>query len=151
MPIPVPKINAAGASLISDHEITISKSPGTGQANSPTSEFCNFSIKRPKNRGTFMIAIAKYPTGNCQLMSVAYMNQLLHNVVDDDGNYSKEIALAILMECIRLISCAKMLSLLDVNEKYALKVEEMFEVNTKTPYTSSNGSKMVMFIVKMKY
>lgn len=92
---------------------------------------------------TFDVVINKSPTGNCQLTSLAYVNYLLHNT----QNNANEIK-AILTECFKMAKHTCKLALVDVNEQYIPGVESCFNVMTKQPYTSTNGSKMCHFLVK---
>lgn len=111
---------------------------------------CQFKIKRianfPPGRSSpygFDLMLNKSPTGNCQLVSLAYVNYLLTNTQNNTNDVK-----AILMECFRLSAHAGKLALVDVNEQYIAGVESCFNVLTKQPYLSTNGSKMCHFIVK---
>lgn len=109
-----------------------------------SSEYCSFNIKKPQSY-TFNISVTKWPTGNCQLSSIAYMNQMLTHTSN------KEDALAIIMECYRLIGLTPLLIIIDVNIKYAPTIEQYFDkIVHKHPYTSTNNSSMCLFIINLK-
>lgn len=133
------------STTVPGYEINMITENPTGQL------ICHFKIKKtanlPSGRSspyTFDLMINKSPTGNCQLTSVAYVNYLLTNT----GNNAQDVK-AILTECYKLIGMACKLAFVDVNEQYVGGVESCFNVVTKQPYVSTNGSKMCHFVVKL--
>jgi hypothetical protein len=111
---------------------------------------CHFKVKKTANLAvgrttpyTFDVMINKSPTGNCQLTSLAYVNYLLTNTQNNANDVK-----AILTECFKMAKHACKLALVDVNEQYIPGVESCFNVMTKQPYVSTNGSKMCHFLIK---
>jgi hypothetical protein len=103
-----------------------------------------FEIKK-KSGYIFNLQLTKYPTGNCQLSSIGYLNCLFTNGIRD-----KQTVHEVINECYRMMSWTKKLILVDVHEKHIIDVESCFHVKTKNPYTSTNGSKMCVLIVSME-
>lgn len=89
------------------------------------------------------IQIVRSPTGNCQLACIGYLNQLLASV-----KVRAEVQ-AIIREAFRLLGHDPLLVMLDVNESIIKLVEACFNVTHKTPYKSTNGNMMCMFLVKL--
>ena len=91
------------------------------------------------------------------MTSIGYANQILSGVAtyiggdpkltDNDGintvNY-------IIREAYRLISMNPLLIMMDVRSEYAGYIDKWFAVQHKYEYTSTNGSKMVLYMVKLK-
>jgi hypothetical protein len=138
---------------VKDYIITLQdKSGNEAQPNTINSYdlACRFGIKSKTYSWT--IYITKWPTGNCQLTSVAYMNFML-----DKTQSNKEDVHAILRECYRLCNgnpaapFTPKLIMIDVKKEYIERVESCFEVVMKNPYVSTNGSNMCLFMVKVDY
>ena len=114
-----------------------------------------YYVKITRQKGTYSVAIYinHCPTGNCQLSSVAYMDQLLHVVRSADSTYTAaeaKIAKALLREAFRIAGFTPNLVLMDVKQNiYAPAVRTCFDVVNEMAYTSTNGSQMVVFIVRM--
>lgn len=84
--------------------------------------------------------ITSAPTGNCQWGSVCYANNILNQ------SNAREIFKKINDHCV-----GKPMLLLDVNRSYSPYVEKIFtekDIVVKTPYDSTNSSKMVLYLVK---
>jgi hypothetical protein len=110
--------------------------------NSQSALSCTFKITKI-GAGTWSFMINKSPTGNCQLTSLGYVNYLLYYTENNAG-----VIRDILVECFKMIKHNCKLALIDVNEQYIAGVESCFNIVTKQPYTSTNGSKMCHFLVK---
>lgn len=85
------------------------------------------------------------PTNNCQLASVASFN----NTVD---NVSSTEALVHVLKCFSQLA-SKRIMLVDLNYNQAQKLRRLL-ADTKmiildSPYTSTNGSKMTIFLIKV--
>lgn len=85
----------------------------------------------------------RYFTGNCQLGSLSYVNNFLERVSSD-----KDITE--LFSSLRKELAGKYPPqfLFDVNNNLAQLVRDYFKVVVDAPYVSTNGSNMVLFIVK---
>lgn len=86
------------------------------------------------------------PTANCQLFSLAQANNFFANV--------KGVDLIKTLQLIGKTAGAKQIMLIDVNQSYFNKVEELFKpenVIIKTPYLSTNGSNMCIYLLRMKF
>lgn len=85
----------------------------------------------------------RYFTGNCQLGSLSYVNNFLQRVSSDKditelfSSLRKELAAQYPPQF-----------LFDVNNSLAQLVRDYFQVVVDAPYVSTNGSNMVLFIVK---
>ena len=88
----------------------------------------------------------RYFTGNCQLGSIAYVNNILGKLESDKDVTSLFKSLAI-----ELNGSYPPQLLFDVKQKYAQLVRDYFEVVVDAPYTSTNKSEMVLFIVKSPF
>lgn len=98
-------------------------------------------IVQDKNKGDVFYTCPS-PTGNCQVYSISYFNNIisLFNSLEDRVD----------MLSIAQRSSGKMLVTLDVNEKFAPNVEEIYGTENivfKNPYTSTNNSKMIMYLI----
>jgi len=121
----IPNINVNG------HEIEVTLSDHS----------CSFKIKNSVY-GVPTFSIIKFPTGNCQLSSIAYLANLLMVTTD------KDTVLAILKECFARTVCSHLI-LIDVREEWAEHVEKIFNVIHKYPYRSTNFSNMCLFMVTL--
>lgn len=84
--------------------------------------------------------IDDYGTGNCQVAIVAYFASAL-----DAQTAKKDIASTF------MASNRKKLLLVDIKEYYADTLKKLFtpeDIVTETPYKSSNGSKMCIYLLK---
>ena len=90
------------------------------------------------------IYIHKKPTKNCQLSSIGYMNRLLSFTQKTPHN-----RVPILIQCFKKVAEEPKLILVDVRENYTEEIEKSFIVISKTPYISTNKSKMCLFIIKL--
>ncbi len=96
----------------------------------------NFQMKSKDGYSVTML-LTRYPTGNCQLSSIGYLNCLLTR------KWTKEVNVACIKECYRLLGMDPKLILVDVNKSLIPDVEKLFStVVAKNPYTSTNGSEM---------
>jgi hypothetical protein len=95
------------------------------------------------------ISIAKWPTGNCQLSAIGYINALI-----DETSANKKDINDIIRACYRLCNgnatapYTPHLAMIDVREKYIKNVEECFVVKMKYPYVSTNGSSMCLYMIQ---
>ena len=55
----------------------------------------------------------------------------------------------ILIQCFKKVAEEPKLILVDVRENYTEEIEKSFIVISKTPYISTNKSKMCLFIIKL--
>lgn len=85
----------------------------------------------------------RYFTGNCQLGSLAYVNNFLSHVSSD-----KDINELFSSLRQALGNAYPPQFLFDVRSNLAQLVRDYFQVVVDAPYTSTNGSEMVLFIVK---
>ena len=91
-------------------------------------------------RGAMYITTS--PTGNCQVSTIAYFYNIL--------THSRKLEVyKDLCKCVQTN-----IMLIDVQQMYELDVELLFAeagatVITKTPYVSTNTSKMVMYLVNI--
>jgi len=94
--------------------------------------------------GTANIMIIRYPTGNCQLSSVAYMNTLL-SITENN----KDDVWGILRACYNLLDHVPKLAVMDVRETYAKAMDDCFSkaIIHKHPYINTNGSHMILYMV----
>ena len=92
---------------------------------------------------TVNLIITRYPTGNCQLSSIGYLNCLFLR------SWTKEVMVGAIKECYRLIGMEPKLIFVDVQKKHIEDVEKLFTVKTKSPYISTNSSEMCAFIVSL--
>lgn len=79
-------------------------------------------------------------TGNCQISVVAYANYIFQN----SSNIKKQFA--------ELYNCGRRMLLIDLNQKY---VNELIKylgkyIISRTPYNSTNGSEMEIFLVNVE-
>lgn len=94
------------------------------------------------------------PTGNCQLFSTSYFNQL--KAFEENVKYHKladKVDFKPILSAIRSSVYKKNLMFIDVRSLYKTFVKKLFtkdEIITETPYKSSNGSNMVTYIIDMK-
>lgn len=85
------------------------------------------------------------PFGNCQVYSVAHMGDIL----DPWNNYSKEDKLQYLKEINKKAKKPQLIC--DIYERLSTELEKLFteeDIVFKQPYKSTNGSKMVMYLIK---
>lgn len=96
-----------------------------------------------KNGYKNTIYFDRYFTGNCQLGSLAYVNNFL-------GEVSSDKDITSLFHSLRehLGKSYPPQFLFDVRSNLAQLVRDYFQVVVDAPYTSTNGSEMVLFIVK---
>lgn len=85
----------------------------------------------------------RYFTGNCQLGSLSYVNNFLQRVSSD-----KDITELFSSLRKELSAQYPPQFLFDVNNGLAQLVRDYFQVVVDAPYVSTNGSNMVLFIVK---
>jgi hypothetical protein len=93
------------------------------------------------NAYTACIGIGRSPTGNCQVSSVAYMYLLAKYFQKDD-------AINVLKECYRIAGHKPHLIFMDVPFSSTQIIDSWFKVRTKTPYTSTNGNSMCLYLVE---
>lgn len=125
--------------------------------------------------GTFYTYTA--PTGNCQIFSIAQFNSLLVNLAtnrhntskgrllpdktlntkyyNDDNSFKYNICKKSLFKVLHKVvynTGNKAIMLLDINDlkSYISAIDEIFkdQIITKQPYNSTNGSKMVLYLIK---
>lgn len=89
------------------------------------------------------ITITTSPTGNCQICSMGYCENILYNSrVDKIKSYLRDIVRN---------TCKKPLLLIDIHQKYESLIKELEDWTVfNQPYTSSNGSKMMIILLKIK-
>lgn len=85
----------------------------------------------------------RYFTGNCQLGSLSYVNNFLERVSSDKD--IRELFSSLRQE---LGNSYPPQFLFDVKSSIAQLVRDYFQVVVDAPYTSTNDSSMVLFIVK---
>lgn len=93
--------------------------------------------------GTVEFYVTNYPTGNCQLSSLAYAANLFTSLQTNEQR--DEVIMKISEHSMRCI-------LIDVKRIYEDKFEAYFKdkVITKSQYKSSNGSLMTIYIIRIK-
>lgn len=84
------------------------------------------------------------PTSNCQLYSIGHIEYLIKVF-----SGTKEDMKALLRACWNLKTLNQRLVILDVHQIHCTKLESFFDVVTKNPYTSTNGSLMCLYIVNL--
>ncbi len=91
------------------------------------------------SRGAIYIYLA--PTGNCQLWSIAYVNEILLNYKN------AEELLAIIIKKVN-----KNLLFIDINRNHIEIVKKIFgnKIIADTPYVSTNGSNMNSILINVK-
>ena len=109
-----------------------------------TSNYCPFYIHKAGGY-KIQIGITKWPTGNCQLSSIAYLQNLFLAT-----NCNKSDVIAILKECYRICGASPLLICIDVRSHLVDQVEKCFNIKHKYPYTSTNGSSMCLFMAKLE-
>jgi len=106
----------------------------------PYDENYKFLIKR-KDGYKFMLYTIKYPTNNCQLSSIGNANDLLQIPEGD---------IVEVIHAIRKGTCNMVI--MDIRDSYLVKLKKFFEpfgeFRLESPYKSSNGSSMVILILK---
>lgn len=125
---------------VQGYDVSISNKLGTN------GEHTTFSVNGTEG-GTpykFQVTITRWPTGNCQVSAFGYMNNLLTHT-----KKNKDHVLAVMKECFRLLDHSPRLIMVDVQERYIGDVEGILEIIHKHAYTSTNSSKMCMFLAKM--
>ncbi len=105
-----------------------------------------FSVR---NNYSFIFTVTRAPTNNCQVSSIGAMNYILSYTKSKSEKTYKEDTLAIIKEAYSLIKQELLQIIIDVQDKWIKTVEECFVVMCKQPYTSTNGSKMCLFLVKI--
>lgn len=103
------------------------------------------AIQLAKGTYKFFIYINPNPTSNCQLSSIGSMNCLLPNFTG-----SKKDMRDIIKECYRIKSYPPLITIIDVRQNFCPKVEALFNVINKVPYTSTNGSLMCLYLVNLR-
>lgn len=88
----------------------------------------------------------RYFTGNCQLGAIAYANNFLEKLASDKDISSLFNSLEAELE-----GTYPPQLLFDVKSRYAQLIRDYFEVVVDAPYTSTNKSEMVLFIVKSPF
>lgn len=98
-----------------------------------------------------VIASAHHPTGNCQIQTVAYMDAICR--MYDEAQPSQRPAVQMLLYNVLFSAGLKAMALIDIYEKYEKTVIELFgrQPKTKTPYVSTNGSKMVLYLFETSF
>lgn len=94
------------------------------------------------NAYSFNIQFVCWPTQNCQVFSVSPFQYFL-----DHRMKPEEVAMAI-SEMKKVLSRNSPLLLVDVGARYENKLND-FNLVMKSPYTSSNGSKMIIALIKI--
>ena len=118
--------------------------------------YVTFSIINPSfSLYANYIGITKAPTANCQLSSIACMNNLLsqfgYRHLSPVDNCDRTGILKTIFRCYELINMQAQLVMADVHQHYVLGVEHCFKhIHAKTPYTSTNGSSMCQFLLNMR-
>jgi hypothetical protein len=84
----------------------------------------------------------RFFTGNCQLGSLSYVNNFLESI-----NSDKDITELFASLRATLDNMYPPQFLFDVRSGLAQLVRDYFKVVVEAPYTSTNGSNMVLFIV----
>ncbi len=92
----------------------------------------------------FFLSVLKYPTQNCQLTSLGPLATLLSRTTVPDE------VLFVLRQCYALLGFQALLVLVDVKQSFCEAVEKCFQVVVKTPYVSTNGSLMCLYVVKLE-
>jgi hypothetical protein len=91
-----------------------------------------------KDYGYFSIYMS--PTGNCQLKSIAYMNMLLQ--IPERKQVMEEI-LKTYKDTMFLID------IISEDENNLMKLIKSNNIIIKTPYKSTRGTNMILFLIKM--
>lgn len=105
------------------------------------------------NREGVPLNVYDAPTGNCQLFSVCYFNNLEYFKQNIRLGKNEKLDLTPVLQAIRNSVYNKRLMFIDVKKSQESFVEDLFkksEIKTKTPYRSSNNSKMITYIIDMK-
>jgi hypothetical protein len=110
---------------------------------SETSEWAIFSVKKSGGY-EFNVAVGKWPTGNCQVTSIAYFNSLLSNTANNKADVT-----AIIKEMYKMLKLTPLLIIVDVKSQYIAGVDATLEVVHKHPYKSTNGSDMCLYLAKV--
>jgi len=100
--------------------------------------------------GGAAIGVMQYPTMNCQLGSVASFNQILRLVEKCDEKLKDVELLAYLKEIDKL--AVKNIILVDIHEVYTKNMAFLKQsyIVKDIEYTSTNGSKMHIWLINMK-
>lgn len=113
-----------------------------------TGQSLNISIKKPDDKNYYpMVGGTFYssPTNNCQLASVASFNGTLSIVNSQEGLIH---VLKCFSQCV-----GKRILLLDLKTAERDKLKRLLEgtsmIIAETPYTSTNGSHMTIFLIKV--
>jgi hypothetical protein len=112
--------------------------------NDPKSNYVEFDILKVGTAYSSRITVTKWPTGNCQLSSIGYMNALVYY-----EDHTPQDVNAIIRECYKMIDCLPLLILVDVQQAYVPKVEQCFKIMHKHLYISTNSSAMCLFMVQL--
>lgn len=92
--------------------------------------------------GTFGIIYS--PTGNCQVCSAYNMQTILARNTLATSSFVKK-----LFECLRKYIPLKNIILFDIRSDLSTVFENLIdEYISKTPYVSTNGSNMILYLVK---
>jgi len=91
------------------------------------------------------VDVSTAPFLNCQVWGIGGFQNLFGTGVDDS-----EI-LDIVLKIYHILPYQKQLLLIDINDGYQDDVIDLFgdSINTEMPYTSSNGSNMTMYHIRM--
>ena len=103
-----------------------------------------------KNNGSYFCGSYWYPTGNCQLFSMVYVNTFIDSIQTSDLE-SKDILS--MLKYIYVIN-RKRMCFIDINlsylERFHKYFDEFIEWQDEIKYKSTNGSDMVAIIVRFK-
>ena len=95
----------------------------------------------------FTISICKQPTDQTNVSSIAYINNILTLINQEDR-------IDVLKKCYELYNLTPDLIFIDVRctlyTKLITEIEKTFNVTYKQQYTSTNGSEMCMFLITLE-
>jgi hypothetical protein len=92
------------------------------------------------------IVLTRWPTGNCQLSSIAYMASLLSLIRTAKGTIVKEDIYKIFNGIFEILKFRSPMLLFDVQKIWIEHMEKCFKVIGKMPYISTNNSEMCIFL-----
>lgn len=94
------------------------------------------------NDFNFHVTVTSRPMGNCQVMSIGFFCNLLYYAItpEDVKKFVSKYA----------EKFERKLLLIDLNLSYVEKAKKIYPEMTTFPYTSSNGSEMVMCLIRVR-
>jgi hypothetical protein len=111
--------------------------------NKPSSPYDALIFNIKKGTYTFQIYLSRYPTNNCQLSCIGSAYVLAQQVNE------RADAQAILKECYKQANHQPRIVIMDVRNEFCAGIEKLFCVFNKNEYTSTNGSHMCLYMIKL--